>query len=109
MTSKDLIININRLPDHLIHYIYNFIKKKEKYSYKKIKLGFTIMLIIIFSIIFCYLIGYILTNKLNIFFNIFIGWIVFSIIYSTSIFMYSLLNPEILNRGFCRRSTINNY
>lgn len=107
MTSKDLIININRLPDHLIDYIYKFIKKEKKYNYKKIKFRLIIFMIIILSIFFCYLIGYIITNKLYIFFNIFIGWIVFSIIYSTSIFILSLLNPEIFNRSFCRRFTIN--
>lgn len=108
MTSKDLIININRLPDHLIHYIYDFIKKKKIYNYKKVKFRIVIFFIVIFTIFFCYLIGYIITNKLNIFFNIFIGWIIFSIIYSTSIFIFSLLNPQILNRFFCRRFTINN-
>ena len=35
MTSKDLIGNINRLPDHLIHYIYDFIKKKKYIITKK--------------------------------------------------------------------------
>ena len=62
MTSKDLIININRLPDHLIDYIYKFIKKEKKYNYKKIKFRIIIFIIIIFSIFFCYLIGYIITK-----------------------------------------------
>jgi len=109
MTSKDLIADINRLPDHLIHYIYGFIKKKEKYNYKKLKFIVIFTFIIISVLLFCYTIGFLITNRFNIFFNIFIGWFVFSAIFYPSILVYISLHPEFLNRNFNRRYTENYY
>ena len=107
MPSKELIADINRLPDHLIHYIYEFCKKKEnKINYKKLTFRFIFTFIIIVIGLFCYTVGFLITNRLNIFINLFIGWIVFSAICIISILMYILFHPEILDKILNRRNIV---